>query len=79
MILDREEISAIIACLYYILNNSIKYEVVETALLKDLIDLGLPKENCESITRVYKEHIEKLKEKRSLKVLKRNKILPQVE
>jgi len=69
-LIDKEESSTIVACLSYILNNSVRYEVADSALLKDLIDLGLPKENCESITKVYKEYSEKLKEQRLSKVLK---------
>lgn len=46
--------------------------MTDDVLLKDLIDLGLPKENCESITKVYKENAQKLKEKKESNTLKSN-------
>ena len=61
------------ACLDYIINNSVKFGVVDQALLKDLISLGLPKENCESIVKVYKENGPKLSDKYKKKILKSKK------
>ena len=48
----------------YIISNSIRYGVSDDTLLKDLIDLGLPKENCESITKGFRENAQKLREKK---------------
>lgn len=42
-------------------------------LQKELIDLGLPKENVESITKTYKNNREKLLEKSTEKMLKSTK------
>ncbi len=70
MRIDREEIISIIASLDYIIENSVRYGVSDDVLLKDLIDLGLPKENCESITKGYKENSAKLREKKEQKTMK---------
>ena len=68
--LVRDEIISILASLDYVITNSIRYGITDDILLKDLIDLGLPKENCESITRVYKESMPKLREKKEKSTLK---------
>ena len=59
--------NAVAATLYFILNNSVMYQVSDTTLNKELVDLGLPKgichfhaENVESITKIYKANREKL-------------------
>lgn len=49
-----------------------RYEVKDTVLLKELIDLGLPKENCESIVKVFRDNLEKLKEKKLNSIFKCN-------
>jgi len=54
----------------FIITNSVRYEVPDAVLLKELIDFGLPKENCESITKIYKENGEKLKDKKIETILK---------
>jgi hypothetical protein len=59
-----------LASIDYILSNSARYGITDDLLLKDLIDLGLPKENCESITRSYKENAQKLREKKESNTLK---------
>ena len=56
-----EEILSVMALLEFILRNAIKHETKETILQKELIDLGLPKENVDSICKVYNEEFEKLK------------------
>lgn len=42
-----DEINSIIACLEFIISNSCCYDISEIILTKELIDLGLPKENGE--------------------------------
>lgn len=42
----------------------------DTVLLKELIDLGLPKENCESIVKAFQDNLERLKEKKLNSILK---------
>lgn len=58
---SSEEILSVMAILEFILRNAIKHETKETILQKELIDLGLPKENVDSICKVYNEEFEKLK------------------
>jgi len=67
---NADEIHSILASLEYIITNSVRYEVSDAVLLKELIDLGLPKENCESILKIYKENADKLKEKKVKTILK---------
>lgn len=59
--------NAVAATLYFILSNSVMYQVSDTTLNKELVDLGLPKgifhsyaENVESITKIFKANREKL-------------------
>lgn len=66
----RDEITSILASLDYIIANSVRYGVTDETLLKDLIDLGLPKENCESITKGYRENSQKLREKKENQTIK---------
>jgi len=70
----RDEIISILASLDYIISNSIRYGVSDDTLLKDLIDLGLPKENCESITKGFRENAQKLREKKEGNTFKVSKL-----
>eukprot|EP00828_Plagiopyla_frontata_P015125 TRINITY_DN19660_c0_g1_i2.p2 TRINITY_DN19660_c0_g1~~TRINITY_DN19660_c0_g1_i2.p2 ORF type:complete len:194 (+),score=59.77 TRINITY_DN19660_c0_g1_i2:66-647(+) len=58
---NNEEINSIIASLEFILSNSTRYDISDVILLKELINLGLPKENCDMIGKAFKENKEKLK------------------
>lgn len=58
--LDIYEMNAVVATLNFILHNSVRFHVSDAILNKELIDLGLPKENVESITKSYKGQKEKL-------------------
>ena len=49
------------ACIYFIIKSSVRFDIHEDVLLKDLIDLGLPKGNCGSITKIYKKNKDALK------------------
>jgi hypothetical protein len=40
---NEEEINSILSSLEFILSNSIRFDVEDSVLLKELIDLGLPK------------------------------------
>lgn len=55
--------NAVISTLNFILYNSIQSHVTDSVLNKELIDLGLPKENVESITKTYKTNRDKLLER----------------
>ena len=72
--LDDEEINSIISSIEFILTNSTRYDISDVILLKELINLGLPKgiyissfftnfvkENCDMIGKAFKENKEKLK------------------
>ena len=68
---------SVIATLQFVLENSITFNVSDSTLNKELIDLGLPKcnkgdniENVESITKTYKSSKDKLIEKSIENVLK---------
>jgi hypothetical protein len=52
--LDVYEMNAVVSTLNFILYNSVRFNVPDGTLNKELIDLGLPKENVESITKTYK-------------------------
>lgn len=59
--------NAVVATLYFILQNCVMFRVSDTVLNKELVDLGLPKgilskyaENVESITKTYKSSRDKL-------------------
>jgi len=41
--------------------NSIRFDISEEVLLKDMINLGLPKENCGSITKIFRKNKDSLK------------------
>lgn len=64
--------NSIISSIEFILINSTRYDISDVVLLKELINLGLPKgiyigkhnlfkENCDMIGKAFKENKEKLK------------------
>lgn len=61
--LDIYETNAVVATLNFILHNSLQFHVSDSVLNKELIDLGLPKENVESISKGYKAARDKLLER----------------
>lgn len=61
--LDVYEMNAVISTLGFILRNAVLFHVGDGVLNKELIDLGLPKENVEAITKTYKTNREKLLER----------------
>lgn len=52
--------NAVVSTLYFILSNAVMFQVPDSVLNKELLDLGLPKENVESIAKVYKASRDKL-------------------
>ena len=68
--LDVYEMNAVISTLNFILYNSVKFHVSDSTLNKELIDLGLPKENVESITKTFKTNRDRLLEKSTEKMLR---------
>ncbi|CAD8103397.1 unnamed protein product [Paramecium sonneborni] len=59
---NQQEINSTIACVSFIVENSAKYDVSEQVLIKELIDLGLPKENCEQLSKTFKQYKDKLQQ-----------------
>ncbi|KAM3135476.1 hypothetical protein pb186bvf_012332 [Paramecium bursaria] len=59
---NQQEINSTISCITFIIENSSKYDISDTVLTKELIDLGLPKENCEQISKTFKQFKERLAE-----------------
>eukprot|EP01132_Coremiostelium_polycephalum_P005832 gene5832-7258_t len=55
------DIKAVIAAINFIVYNSVKNDVDETTLANELQQLGLPKEHCDSISRAFREHKDKLR------------------
>ena len=64
----------IFSLLDFILRNSIKFEVEENILTQELQQLGLPLENADSITKVYKTQKENLKIKLKNEIFSINEI-----
>jgi hypothetical protein len=52
--LDPYEMNAVIATLNFILHNSVMFQVTETQLNKELVDLGLPKGRVIAIQRMWR-------------------------
>ena len=61
--LDETEKNSVLSCLEYILKNSTRFDIEGEILMKDLIDLGLPKGNCGSIVKIYSKNRDALKQK----------------
>lgn len=52
--------NAVVSTLNFILANAVMFQVADAVLNKELLDLGLPKENVESIAKAYKASRDKL-------------------
>ncbi|KAJ6227285.1 comm domain-containing protein [Anaeramoeba flamelloides] len=71
---ESGDIKASVAALYFIIRNSAKFDVDPIILSKELQQLGLPKEHCDSLIRPYKSQKEKLRNKLSEESLRINRI-----
>lgn len=69
---NPNECQTIIAIVDFILCNAAKNQTDGEVLLKELIDLGIPKENCQSICKIYDSNLEKLRVNFQLKTLRLN-------
>ena len=58
--LDHYEMNAVVSTLNFILANAVMFQVSDAVLNKELLDLGLPKENVESIAKAYRASRDKL-------------------
>jgi hypothetical protein len=63
MNLNESESKIIFSLLEFILKSSVKFDVDDEILNNELQQLGLPQENADSITKVYKNNKENLKNK----------------
>ena len=62
MNLNEQEIKIVISVLDFIFRNSAKFNVEDIVLSQELQQLGLPQENAESISKVFKNQKNKLRE-----------------
>jgi hypothetical protein len=68
--LDQYEMNAVVATLYFILTNSVMFQVADATLNKELVDLGLPKGRTILIEKMWKALLRYLRQtgKSSLKL-----------
>lgn len=70
---QETEAKTIIAMLDFIITNSAKNDISSEDLMKELIDLGIPKENCQSLSKVIEQNQEKLRSSFRDKVLRQSR------
>lgn len=58
---SKAECQTILAMVDFILSNSAKNNTEPETLLKELIDLGIPKENCQSLSKILESNLDKLR------------------
>lgn len=58
---SKAECQTIVAMVDFILANAAKNNIESDVLLKELIDLGIPKENCQSLCKILEANLEKLR------------------
>jgi hypothetical protein len=58
---NDEECNIIISVIEFIIKNAAKFDIDEGILNQELQQLGLPQENADSITKVFRNHRENLK------------------
>lgn len=67
---SQTEAKTIIAMFDFILSNSAKNDTEPAQLTKELIDLGIPKENCQSFAKVHEKFVKKVRAILADKVLR---------
>lgn len=55
------QVKTIVAMIDFIITNAAKNNVEQEQLLKELVDLGIPKENCTSLCKILEQHVDKLR------------------
>ena len=68
-------IKGITAAVHFILTNAARYDLDEMSLTQEIQQLGLPKENAEAITKLYREHKDGLREILSIKSYRMSRFL----
>ena len=56
----------------FILSNSAKNDIEGAQLMKELIDLGIPKESCSSLAKVHDKNLQKVRAVLSDQILRCN-------
>jgi hypothetical protein len=69
----ENQTKTIVAMIDFILVNSTKNSVESDQLMKELIDLGIPKENCQSLCKIFELNAEKLRMMFRKNILRQNK------
>ena len=69
---SEPEAKTIIAMLEFIISNSAKNNIQQEQLMKELIDLGIPKENCSSLCKILELNQEKIRNSFKQQVLRQN-------
>lgn len=69
-----EEATIIISVIEFIIKNSAKFDVEDMILNQELQQLGLPQENADSISKVFKNQKENLRKKLKTDIFEFNKI-----
>ncbi len=72
---NSDDSSIIISVLEFIFKNSSKFEIEDIVLNQELQQLGLPQENADSISKVFKNQRENLKNKLKDQVFSFSKVL----
>lgn len=70
---SENESRTIVAMIDFILSNSAKNDIEQETLMKELIDLGIPKENCQSICKILDQNHDKIRASLKEKVLRVNR------
>jgi hypothetical protein len=70
----EEEATIILSVLEFIIKNSAKFDVEDLILNQELQQLGLPQENADSISKVFKNQKENIRKKLNQEIFKFNKI-----
>lgn len=70
---SESEAKTIVAMLDFVITNTAKNNVDQEQLMKELIDLGIPKENCQSLCKIMEQSQEKLRAHFRQKLLRMNR------
>lgn len=70
---NSNECQTVIAIVDFVICNAARNQTDHEVLLKELIDLGIPKENCQSLCKIYESNLEKLRSTFQQKTLRLNR------
>lgn len=75
MKLNPDDASIVLSVLEFIFKNSAKFDIEDIVLNQELLQLGIPQENADSISKVFKNQKENLKNKLRDKIFCFNKVI----